>query len=82
MWFSFSRTYDPALVQIRFDQSVDDEQGCITNHANCPPAIPVRMWFWFADVHGHGIIKSQFRKFKTNAMLFKVACRLGRVPFP
>jgi hypothetical protein len=58
MWFSLAGAYDPALVQIRFDQSMDNEQGRITHHAHCPPAITVPMWIGFADVHG--IVEHQF----------------------
>jgi hypothetical protein len=80
MWFSLACTYDPALVQIGFNQSVNNKQGRIAYHTNCPPTIPVRMWIGFADVHG--IIKSQFGQFKANAVLFEIARRFGRGSIP
>ena len=75
MWFSLAGAYDPAIVQIGFNQSVDNEQGCISNHAHRPPAFPVRVRVGFADVHG--IIKNKFGEFKRNAVLFIVTRRFG-----
>jgi hypothetical protein len=80
MWLSLAGAYDPALVQIRFDQSMDNKQGRITNHAHRPPAITVPMRVWFADMHG--IVEHQFGQFKPNAVFRIVVGRFGLIPIP
>jgi hypothetical protein len=80
MWFSLAGAYNPAIRQIGFNQSMNNEQRRITNHAHRLPAITVSMRVWFADVHG--IVEHQFGQFKPNAVFRIVAGRFGLIPFP